>query len=227
MSAIVYLTVMTTALVLLAAGSYILYLHLAKAQKFEENVNAYTMQRLDSLKNRIAQLPTPPSIALVQIGRDDNDTEYCESYVRRSAEVGAQTHWYGFEDTEEAEVLIDEIKEFNEHYDGVVIKLSHNTPISGAQAHSVLDREKNIMSLAPAAGIMNYLEDQEEVVHDVRIYSDRKDLILPIAAKAMKKYDNVKIQISPTEQRKRNYYGFSSDMVELLGFIESIENLLR
>ena len=218
-------------ILIIAAGVGFIYAYWRKlikeARDFEESVNEYTENRLEALKLRISQYTTPPSIAIVQIGKDADDTEYCENYLRRAREVGIVPHWYGFEDTLADWEILQEIKDLCNHYCGLVIKVGKNSPVSGMQAHAVVPGDKNIMSLARAAGIMNFVEDMEKDGINIKVFSNNKGLAQALSSFAFGKYDSFQIQIQPAEEYVKGVKGFTPDMVELLGFIESVENALR
>lgn len=218
-------------ILIIAAGAGFIYAYWRKlvkeARDFENSVNAYTENRLTNLKNRISQYITPPSVAIIQIGKDVEDTEYCENYLRRAKEVGLVPHWYGFEETLADWEILQEIKDLCNHYNGIVIKVSKASPVSGAQAHAAVPGDKNIMSLARAAGIMNFVEDVEKNEPNIKIFSNNKGLAQALSSFAFGKYDSFQIQIEPAEKYIRGEKGFTPDMVELLGFIESVENTLR
>lgn len=195
--------------------------------EFEAQFDEYIEKRMGALKEKIGSGRVPPSVALIQIGNDENDTEYCNKYIERCREAGVNVHWYGFDEGLADWELVQEIKDLGNHYNGLVIKLSHCSPITGAQAHAAIPPGKNIMGLARAIGVMNFLEDVGCDLRNIAIYSNKKDLYQPLVDMAVEKYSNVQVKILPETQSRRGNRGFTKEHLDELGFVESIENVFN
>ena len=183
--------------------------------------NNYIYDRTVELKKEIITLEKKPSIAIIQIGNDEDDTLWATMYKKRCEELGINAHWYTYSELEKFNYL-QEIEDIGFNYDGVVIKLCENSPITHAAAYGAIPYGKNIMKMARATGIIRYLEHKGENAKDIKIVSQNKVSCEPLVGK----YDDMRVHVNG----KLNIDGkhnLTYDMVEELGFIESINNVIN
>ena len=198
-----------------------------ESDQFEAQFNDYVDERMERLRKKFDAFLTPPAVALIQIGNDENDTEYCYKFIDRCRDVGVNIHWYGFDSEQPDWELLSEIKDLGEHYNGLVVKLSHSATVTGVQAHAAIPTGKNIIGLARATGIMNFLEEVGCNLKNITIYSNQSDLYRPQAEMAIEKYNDVSVQILPESQSTTGRKGFTKEHLDTLGFVEAMENLLH
>lgn len=178
----------------------------------------YIYDKTMELKKEILGLEKKPSIAIVQIGDDENDTLWITMYKKRCDELGIDTHWYTYDETKNYN-FIQEIEDIGGNYDGVIVKLCENTPITHAAAYSAIPYEKNIMKMARATGITQYLEYKGESVKDITITSQDK-VSCESTNNDMRVHVDGKLKIG-------GKHNLTYAMVEELGFIESINNVIN
>jgi hypothetical protein len=176
----------------------------------------YIYDKTIELKKEILDLEKKPSIAIVQIGNDENDTLWITMYKKRCDELGIDTHWYTYDETKNYN-FVQEIEDIGGNYDGVVIKLCENPPITHATAYDAIPNGKNIMKTARATGITQYLEYKGESVKDITITAQDK---VSSTNNDMRVHVDGKLKIG-------GKHNLTYAMVEELGFIESINNVIN
>ena len=178
----------------------------------------YIYDRTMDLKQEILGLEKKPSIAIIQIGSDENDTLWITMYKKKCDDLGIDTHWYTYDETKDYN-FAQEIADIGENYDGVVIKLCENPPVAHAAAYGAIPNGKNIMKMARATGITQYLEHKGENVKDITITAQDKVSCGP-TNNDMRVHVDGKLKIG-------GKHNLTYAMVEELGFIESINNVIN
>ena len=107
-----------------------------------------------------------PSLAIIQVGKNEASTRYIRNKVKDCNEVGitAEVYYYP-ENTTEFE-LVDEIEHLVEFYDGVMVQLPLPPHIRVEAAIAAIPREKDVDGFrrdscfdpATPLGIVNYLD---------------------------------------------------------------------
>lgn len=178
----------------------------------------YIYDRTIELKKEILGLEKKPSIAIVQIGNDSNDTLWITMYKQKCDNLGIDTHWYTYDETGDYN-FAQEIADIGENYNGVVIKLCENPPITHVAAYDAIPNGKNIMKMARATGITQYLEHKGENVKNITITAQDK-VSCESTNNDMRVHVDGKLKIG-------GKHNLTYAMVEELGFIESINNVIN
>lgn len=187
-----------------------------------KNIKEYTKNLKESFKLRI-DVNDPPQLAIIQVGENEASNRYIKNKIKDCEEVGIKAHHYWFEETIHEEDLIDEIKNLQEFYDGVILQLPVPQHIRSLTAAAAIDKSKDVDGFridsefdpATPKGIMDYLEyckfDLEG--KDVVIIG-RSDIVgKPLAKLMMNKNATVTLCHSKTKQSSLSKYAAGCDLL--------------
>ena len=118
------------------------------------------------LKAKIAKMEKAPQLAIVQVGNVEASNRYVKNKVKDCQEVGIVAHVYHFEDNITECELIDEIKDIQEHYHGIIVQLPLPPHIRQEAVVAAIDINKDVDGFklgspfkpATPKGIIDYLD---------------------------------------------------------------------
>ena len=131
-----------------------------------KNIKEYVAKRKAALKETIEKFVKAPSLAIIQVGNVEASNRYIRNKIKDCQEVGINAHWYHYDIAIGEDELITEIKDLQEHYDGVIVQLPIPEHLREEVVLAAITPDKDIDGFGPLApyspatakGIMDYLE---------------------------------------------------------------------
>ena len=134
-------------------------------EKILKPIKEYVAVLKSLLKAKIAKMEKAPQLAIVQVGNVEASNRYVKNKVKDCQEVGIVAHVYHFEDSITEWELVDEIKDIQEHYHGIIVQLPLPQHIRSEKVVAAIKPEKDVDGFrvdswfkpATPKGIMDYL----------------------------------------------------------------------
>lgn len=103
------------------------------------------------LKSKIKSLPTPPVLAIIQVGNDEASTVYVRNKQKAAAEVGISTCFYGFEENCTQKELLSLIQNLNKDHEvnGILVQLPLPKQINEQEILDSIDYKKDVDGFHP------------------------------------------------------------------------------
>ena len=126
----------------------------------------FTKQWKENIKERVAAMNKPPSLAIVQVGDVEASNRYIKNKKKDCEEVGIVAHHYGYSTDITTKQLVLEVKDLQEHYNGIIIQLPLPAHIDVAEIVAAIQPEKDVDGFIESSpfdpctpgGIMKYLD---------------------------------------------------------------------
>lgn len=131
-----------------------------------QNIKEYCKKRKQELKNSIALLDKELILAVIQVGNNEASNRYIKNKKKDCEEVGINCQWYYYPEEITTEQLILEIKDLQEHVDGLIVQLPLPRSIDVEQVKLAIDPLKDVDGFHPMSkfkpctpkGIISYLD---------------------------------------------------------------------
>ncbi len=103
------------------------------------------------LKSKIKQLPTPPVLAVIQVGDDEASTIYVKHKQKAATEVGISTCFYGFAKDCSQKELLDLIHTLNKdpEVSGILVQLPLPEQLNEQEILDSIDYKKDVDGFHP------------------------------------------------------------------------------
>ena len=103
------------------------------------------------IKNKIKNLPTPPVLAVIQVGDDEASTVYVRNKQKAAAEVGISTCFYGFDADCTQQELLNIIRNLNkdEEVNGILVQLPLPEHLNEQEILDSIDYKKDVDGFHP------------------------------------------------------------------------------
>ena len=103
------------------------------------------------LKSKIKSLPTPPVLAIIQVGNDEASTVYVRNKQKAAAEVGISTCFYGFEENCTQKELLSLIQNLNKDHEvnGILVQLPLPEQLNEQEILDSIDYKKDVDGFHP------------------------------------------------------------------------------
>lgn len=134
--------------------------------KILKPIKEYVAALKQALKEKIAKMEQTPQLAIVQVGNVEASNRYVKNKVKDCEEVGVDAHIYWYPDSITEIELIDDIKDIQEHYHGIIVQLPLPQHIRSDKVVAAIKPEKDVDGFhvdswfkpATPKGIMDYLD---------------------------------------------------------------------
>lgn len=107
-------------------------------------IKSYFLQKKQKIKNILQEQKVSPHIAAIQVGNNEASTRYLRNKKKDCDEVGIDFHWYYYENNITEKELIQEIKDIQKFYDGIIIQLPLPAQINTENIKTIILPEKDI-----------------------------------------------------------------------------------
>lgn len=103
------------------------------------------------IKNKIKNLPTPPVLAVIQVGDDEASTVYVRNKQKAAAEVGISTCFYGFDTDCTQQELLNLIHNLNKdkEVNGILVQLPLPEHLNEQEILDSIDYKKDVDGFHP------------------------------------------------------------------------------
>lgn len=156
-----------------------------------KNIKDYVKKLKIQLYERVKKLTQKPKLAIIVVGDNEASARYVRNKVADCHEIGIETGVYTYpEDIVEFD-LMTELKDIQEHYDGVIVQLPLPPHIRSSEVIKAIDDNKDVdgfkvsspFNPATPKGIMDYLNycDWDPCGKDVTIVGRSEIVGKPLA----------------------------------------------
>ena len=134
--------------------------------KVLKDIKEYVAKLKEQFKARILALKEAPKLAIVHVGNVEASNRYVRNKVKDCDEVGILAHVYSFPENITETELVEEVRNLNDFYDGIIVQLPLPQHIRPSVATAAIDSSKDVDGFkrdswhkpATPKGIMDYLK---------------------------------------------------------------------
>lgn len=136
-------------------------------QDFFVNIKEFTKNWKSTIAQIIGKMKRSPQLAIVQVGANEASNRYVKHKKADCAEVGIVAHHYWYEESITQEQLVEEVKDLNDHYDGIIVQLPLPQHINSKVVGNAIAVERDVDGFrkdspyrcCTPGGIMRYLTE--------------------------------------------------------------------
>lgn len=113
-------------------------------QDFFVNIKEFTKNWKSTISQIISKMKRSPQLAIVQVGANEASNRYVKHKKADCAEVGIVAHHYWYEESITEEQLVEEVKDLNDHYDGIIVQLPLPEHINSKVVGNAIAAERDV-----------------------------------------------------------------------------------
>lgn len=133
------------------------------------SIKDYVVEYKNELMKRVNSFSEAPQLAIIQVGNMEASNRYIRNKIKDCEEVGIVAHHYIYENNISEQELIQEVKDLNDHYDGLIIQLPLPSTLRSQNLAAAINplkdvdgfRHDSLFYPATPKGIMDYLRHEQ------------------------------------------------------------------
>jgi methylenetetrahydrofolate dehydrogenase (NADP+)/methenyltetrahydrofolate cyclohydrolase len=196
-----------------------------KGKHCMQEIKLYTESQKALIKARVAEMKTPPHIAIIQVGDVDASNRYVKNKIKDCEDCGIFCALFKYTSDISEEALLRAIEHLNQDkgISGFIVQLPLPSHINEQKIMKAIAPEKDLdgfnkqSNTKPATpfGIYSYLKDMNyDFVGKNAVVIGRSDIVgKPMASLLLKESMNITVIHSKTSKEDKHYFIKNADLI--------------